>query len=319
MRAPSRALARPLRPAVERLVPALMRPVVFALTHEVRELSALRPASLGLLPDFSPPPRHEQLPAPEPLRFTWAHPPDRPPLPALEYSDLGIASPASFRIDDEGRLPAERDTPATTTERPPPPAPGRYLRPRTPLARAPLSRLDGTAFRLDPRDGTLPNERIIEARPQPQFPSWYLPDYDRDIVRRWFPFLYIWGLGPMQTEWFSYWWAEFRAETLGGQMPFPFRENRELMWQIILRCKEQMLLRRDVKKLEEPPETSEFFYEVQGVGILQHERELKLAGLIEKPEWIQVTKIAREDRGALHPWLDAYSDWRFLLRGLEER
>jgi hypothetical protein len=229
-----------------------------------------------------------------------------------------VARPASFRIDDTGLTPSERDAPETTGDRAPPPAPGRYLRPRTPIGRAPLSYVDGSAFRIDRRTGELPNERIIEARPQPQFPSWYLPDYDRDFYRRWTPFIRLWGLGPLQNEWFSYWWVEFREAKLGAFYPFPFREDREIKWLIILRCRAQMMIRRDVKKLETPPELGEFVFWIHGVGILQHERQLKLGELMERPEWIEITQLGQDRIERLHPWLDAYSDWRALLGGLEE-
>jgi len=324
-RAPSGLLARPPEVSAERLIPALMSPVLFAMRLELGrpELSALRPASMGLDANFSPPPRPSELPAPDASRFAWARPqrPPAAPMPSelrARLPELSVARPASFRLDEEGRTPSERDALESPGDRPPPPAPGRFLRPRTPLARAPLSRLDGTAFRLDPRTGDLPNESIIEARPQPEFPSWYLPEYDRDFYRRWTPFIRLWGLGPLQNEWFSYWWVEFREQKLGPFPPFPFREDREIKWLIILRCKEQMMIRRDVKKLEEPPELGSFGFWEFGVHILAHERQLKLAGLIEKPEWVEVTRVEMDKHEALQPWLDAYSDWRMLLQGLEE-
>jgi hypothetical protein len=318
---------------LEKLTPLLMRPVYFAIMHEQLGMSALRPNSLGMDDEFNFLPRDGRIQgfAAEPTSpgtragfpdLIWVKPGGRRRAgsPRRRLPELVAARPQSFRIDDEGLVPAERDAPVLFGDRPRPPAPGHFLRKQEPLVRAPIAQIDGTAFRMDPVTGLLPNESIIEARPQPELPSWYLLDYDRDFYRRWTPMIDIWALGPLQNEWFSYWWTEFREQALGGFPYFPFREDREIKWLIILRCKEQMMIRRDVPKLETPPELEDpYVYEIQGIGILQHERLLKLAELIEKPTWVEITRIVREDRGALHPWLDAYSDWRALKSGLEEQ
>ena len=318
---------------LEKLTPLLMRPVYFAMMHEQLVMSAVRPNLLGMDDEFNFLPRdgRAQIPEPEPARsgktvgapdLIWVKRGAKRQSGSRRrmLPELVAARPQSFRIDGEGLLPPERDAPVLFGDRPRPPSPGHFLREQKPLVRAPIAQIDGTAFRLDPVTGLLPNESIIEARPQPELPSWYLLEYDRDFYRRWTPMIDIWALGPLQNEWFSYWWTEFREQALGGFPYFPFRENREIKWLIILRCKEQMMIRRDVPKLETPPEVEDpYVYEIQGIGILQHERLLKLAELIEKPTWVEITRIVREDRGALHPWLDAYSDWHALKSGLEEQ
>ena len=65
-------------------------------------------------------------------------------------------------------------------------------------------------------------------------------------------------LGPLQYEWFLMWWDAYQKHKPGGREPADYVQPREILMALD-DVKEQMLIRRDVKKDENPPEEQEFF------------------------------------------------------------
>src|SRR5207245_3168883 len=82
-----------------------------------------------------------------------------PPPPA----HLEVVQPRKFRLDAGFRVPPEVEPPTV----PPTPAEPLQIRPRTPLARAPLHRLEPRNFRLDPRTHAPANETIVPSPGDP--------------------------------------------------------------------------------------------------------------------------------------------------------
>src|SRR5207237_10216675 len=93
-----------------------------------------------------------------------------PPPPA----ELEVVQPRKFRLEAGFRVPPEAEPPTV------PPAPAELLRirPRTPLARAPLHRLEPRNFRLDPRTHAPANATIVPAPGAPAY-RWLSPEFRR--------------------------------------------------------------------------------------------------------------------------------------------
>jgi len=229
-----------------------------------------------------------------------------PPPPA----HLDVVQPRKLRLDDDLRLPPEIDPPAV------PSAPERPLpvRPRTPLARAPLHRLKPRNFRLDLQ--ATAHGGIVPETGDPSY-RWISPEFRRRYLELpWMARDRIRFLGPMHAEWFLMWWDQTMVESLGPGEPEPWERPEEVDWAMDV-CKEQMLIRRDVKKDENPPEKQEFYQIEVGVPIQAHERK-PLRELVPAKEWVPraeplplptVPPMARE----------AYLQWRTLVDALEER
>src|SRR2546430_5876469 len=116
-----------------------------------------------------------------------------PPLP-----EFSVVRPDRFRLDGDLRLPLERDAARTASDLPPLAPPRAPPRPRTPLARAPLSRVDPRAFRLDPRELDFANEEGIPLEPGSIEHVWLHPVLRRAAVRpRRMASREIWGAAPL--------------------------------------------------------------------------------------------------------------------------
>lgn len=233
-----------------------------------------------------------------------------PPLP-----DLGVARPARFGLDEELRVAIERD-PLRVPSDAPPPVPIRRIRPRVPLARAPLARFRGRNFRLDA--GGIANEQILPLD-RPDFSwRWLSGAFRRQYVELpWMAKDRIAFLGPLQAEWFVMWWDQEERRKPGGRENVFYELPEELGWQLA-EVKEQMLIRRDVKKDEQAPPLQDFVTDRIGEAIASREPQTDLSGLIPKKEWLppieRVPPPASENASR-----EAYLQWRTLMDALEER
>jgi len=123
-------------------------------------------------------------------------------------------------------------------------------------------------------------------------------------------------LAPIMAEWFSMWWFQEFDCTLGAKDPRQQEQPKEIAW-ALEHVKEQMLIRRDVKKDDEPPSEQKLVAPELGnpIGIAP----VTFSALVPKTEWIEtalpdmppptVPPVARE----------AYLQWRTLVDSLEER
>ena len=312
------ALPRPLR-----RLDVLRAPRTIALPRAPR-----LPARLDLSPRLRP--LVLDLGVARDLAIAW-----RPPAPRLParlaraagrplaaplapvLRDLGVARPALFRLDDELRLPVERD-PLRIAPDAPPLAQRRALRPRTPLARAPLDRYDPRAFRIDPRTLSPANENAAGLKePYPGL-WWVNPRLRREKVDLpWMARRRIAFLGPLHYEWFVLWWDQNERRSPGARDGLETRQPAEVFW-ALEECKEQMLIRRDVGKDENAPPLQEFFIIEQGVAMLAYEPE-DLGSLIPEKQWVEISKPVPPPPLWDRPPREVYLQWRTLMDGLAER
>jgi hypothetical protein len=232
--------------------------------------------------------------------------------------DLGIAQPACFRLDGEFRLPPEVD-PLRISSDAPSPAPVRRVRPRTPLPRAPVWRLRPRNFRLDA--GTLrpANEGIVPLEPRDTTFRWVRPAFrSRYLDTPWMARQRFFQ-AQHPVELFTAWWFQWVREAPGGKYPATFRNRHEReLWNQMEKVKEQMLIRRDVKKDEHPPGVPQLIVREIGLQIASHKPPEDLAELIPGKEWIEPVRMP--------PPLEWENDlrevvlqWRTLVNALEER
>ena len=187
---------------------------------------------------------------------------------------------------------------------PPPPAHLQVVQPRN--------------FRLDPRTHAPANESIVAAPGDPAY-RWISPEFRRrHLDLPWMARERVRFLGPMHAEWFLMWWDQTVKESLGPGEPDAWERPNEVDWALD-ECKEQMLIRRDVVKDEQPPAEQE-------MSAPQMEHPLAawdpvpLPKLVPQKEWVQTT-----DPRALAPSLsderqsrEAYLRWRTLMDALDE-
>src|SRR5438445_5626622 len=90
--------------------------------------------------------------------------------------------------------------------------PRRLLRLSALPQRAPVSLIDPRAFRLDARELTWANEDGIPPALVVFDQTWLRPSFRRDVVDPpWMATQRIWGLAPLQSEWFATWWWQHKA------------------------------------------------------------------------------------------------------------
>lgn len=280
-----------------------------------------RPARLLRLSALPPPQRPIDVLRPHPLRLVL--PRVRVPallalVPPLEtrVRQLGAARPGKLRLDAELRAPVEVD-PIRIASDAPPPARERRVRPRTPLARAPVHRLEPRNFRLDPRTGQPANEGIVPLETRDTTGGWLLPAFRREKVDLpWMASERIRFLGPLQYEWFLMWWDAHEARRPGAKDPYPYDLAPELDFALEA-VKEQMLIRRDVKKDETPPEAQEFYFIEVGHPIAALDTP-PIDELVPRTEWVQPASMLGPPLADPAP-REAYLQWRTLVDALEER
>ena len=257
------------------------------------------------------------LPARPPREF-WTLAP-RLQLPALPppILPLDVLRPARFHLDAELRLPPEIDPPRLAADAPPP-AKMRRVRPRTPLARAPLHRLRPRNFRMIP--GTYQIASDDGGALEPRFPRdrWVHEGLRRErIDPRWMARGRIGFLGPMQSEWFVMWWDQSARRRPGARDPADYRVPEEIS-DALLECKEQMLIRRDVIKDETGPQKGRLERNQVPVSMAELEPENFDDMLPPKPEWIEIARMpgpTPREPG----FREVYLQWRTLLRALDDR
>jgi hypothetical protein len=287
-----------------------------ALTHAPQAAAA--PPSPAPLPAAAPVETEPQRPEPEPRalelpeRSLTTFRPFEPRLPlAYRLRDLGVARPRLFRLDDQLRPPAEVD-PLRLPFDAPPPAKPRRVRPRTPLARAPLETVRTRKFRLGAIEPVFPPES------PPIDWGWVHPDLKREVVDLDWMARERWKfLGPMSSEWFVLWWDQHAKQTPGAREAVPLELPKELDW-ALEEVKEQMLIRRDVKKDETVLEPGQLKVDDFEGFTMAGMTDEPITNLIPEKPWVdpfvmgeQVQWVARTR--------EAYLQWRTLVSALEER
>ena len=230
--------------------------------------------------------------------------------------EFSVVRPDRFRLDGDLRLPPERDAARTASDLPLAPS-RRPPRPREPLARAPISRVDPRAFRLDARELTLANEEGIPLEATSLEHAWLHPVLRRALIdprpmasRR------FWGTAPVAAEWFASWWAEHKSRRHGAGQPKMRRLPAQLdEW--MEEVKEQMLIRRDVAKDKEPPTPARFKPNEAPRPIAAHAAP-DVATLIPPKSWACGPLPWPEPPAASLQSTDAYFEWRTLMNALSD-
>jgi hypothetical protein len=185
------------------------------------------------------------------------------------------------------------------------------------LPRAPVHRLRTRNFRLDERTGQPANEGIVPLETRDTTGRWVLPAFRREKVElQWMAQERISFLGPMQSEWFLMWWDAYQKRRPGGREPYDYVLSAELDLALD-DVKEQMLIRRDVKKDESPPEEQEFYVIEVGQPMAALDTP-PLSELLPPKQWVERAWTVSPpplDRAAR----EAYLQWRTLVDALEER
>jgi hypothetical protein len=241
-----------------------------------------------------------------------------PRLLVSRVRDLGVARPRIFGLDDELRTPGEAE-PLRLFADAPHPQKERRVRPRTPLARAPLTRLRTRNFRVDPRTNTSAIEEGLWRATPPIDWGWVHPDLRREVVDLdWMATDRISFLGPTCSEWFILWWDQSQKESPGAREAVLLELPRELD-EALDQVKEQMLIRRDVKKDETQLEPAPLKVdgEIEAFTMAAGEDE-PITKIIPEKTWVTPEKmestVAFEARAR-----EAYLQWRTLIGSLEER
>ena len=193
--------------------------------------------------------------------------------------------------------------------------PRRLLRLAALPQRAPVSRIDPRAFRLDARELTWANEDGIPPRLLLFDQTWLRPSFRRDVVDLpWMASERIWGLAPLQPEWFATWWWQKKARDDLAASPREFQIPPDIP-ELMERVKEQMLIRRDVAKDEQPPEPAQFEASQREPPISSHTPP-DVPALVPPKEWPagQVPSPQAAMPGSATD--DAYLRWRILMDAL---
>jgi hypothetical protein len=228
--------------------------------------------------------------------------------------EFSVVRPDRFRLDGDLRLPLEREA-ARTASDVPLPTPRVPPQPREPLGRAPLSRVDLRAFRLDAGASTLANEEGIPLDPGSVEHVWLHPVLRRALVDpRAMASRRFWVTAPIAAEWFASWWAEHKSRRYGAGQPRQVRVPARLdEW--MAEVKEQMLIRRDVAKDEEPPPPARFKPNEAARPIAAHASP-DVAALIPPKSWVGGPLPWPEPPAASLQSTDAYFEWRTLMNAL---
>jgi hypothetical protein len=235
-----------------------------------------------------------------------------PRLP--EFSEV---RPDRFRLDGDLRLPHERGAARTAADLPSPAPVRTPPRPRVPLARAPISRVDPRAFRLDASHFTLANEEVIPLEAAGIEHVWLHPVLRRAVVEpRWMASRRPFGVAPLAAEWFASWWAQHKAARQGGASPKVRRPPPQLAeW--MEEVKEQMLIRRDVVKDEAPPGPARYKRNQAPRPIAAHQAP-QVTLLVPAKTWTGGPLPRPFAPAASLQSSDAYFEWRTLMDALAD-
>jgi len=237
-------------------------------------------------------------------------------LPA-PVPELSAVKPDRLRLDEALRVAPERDAAPTATDAPPPAPVRAPPRPRTPLPRAPISRVDPRAFRLDREELSFGSEEPIAASAPGVEHVWLHPVLRRAVVEpRRIASRPPFGTSPLAAEWFALWWAQHKSKRHGAGEPRTRRTPQALV-QWMEEVKEQMLIRRDVVKDEAPPPKPRLKKNEAPRPIAAHAPP-EVAALVPPKTWV----------GGRLPWpeppapslqsADAYYEWRTFIDGLAD-
>jgi hypothetical protein len=231
-------------------------------------------------------------------------------LPPLLPEFSGVR-PDRFRLDGDLRLPHERGAARTAADLPPPAPTRAPPRPRTPLARAPISRVDPRAFRLDANQEGIPLEAAgIEH-------VWLHPVLRRAVVEpRWMASRRPFGVAPLAAEWFAWWWSQHKAARQGGASP-KLRRPPARLAEWMEEVKEQMLIRRDVAKDEAPPDPARYKRNQAPRPIAAHQSP-QVSQLVPAKAWAGGPLPRRFAPAASLQSSDAYFEWRTLMDALAD-
>src|SRR5256885_8169248 len=193
--------------------------------------------------------------------------------------------------------------------------PRRLLRLSALPQRAPVSLIDPRAFRLDARELTWANEDGIPPALVVFDQTCLRPSFRRDVVDLpWMASQRIWGLAPLQAEWFATWWWQHKARGHEPDGPRDFQTPPDLP-ELMQRVKEQMLIRRDVAKDEQPPEPAPFD-KPEGQPPISSHAPPNMNELVPPKEW--PAGSVPHTGPAMPPSAtdDAYLQWRVLMDAL---
>src|SRR5256886_12542285 len=233
-----------------------------------------------------------------------------PPPPA----HLEVVQPRKLRLDAEFRVPPEIEPPKVPSA----PAQPLRVRPRTPPARGPLHGLKPRNFRLDPRTHAPANESIVPAPGDPAY-RWISPEFRRHhLDLPWMARERVRFLGPIHAEWFLMWRDQTVKESLGPGEPDAWERPDEVDWALD-ECKEQMLIRRDVVKDEQPPAEQEMSAPQMEHPLVAWD-PVPLPQLVPQKEWVQAADPRTLAPRPSHERQsrEAYLQWRTLMNALEE-
>jgi len=164
-------------------------------------------------------------------------------------------------------------------------------------------------------------EQLRDTVPAPGDPAyrWISPEFRRrHLDLPWMARERVRFLGPMHAEWFLMWWDQTVKESLGPGEPDAWERPDEVDWALD-QCKEQMLIRRDVVKDEQPPAEQEMSAPQMEHPLVAWD-PVPLPQLVPQKEWV----LAADPR-TLAPRpsherqsREAYLQWRTLMDALEE-
>ena len=196
-------------------------------------------------------------------------------------------------------------------------APRPLLRLRALRQHSPVSLVDPRAFRLDPSTLTWANEDGIPVATGLFEHGWLDPAFRRDVLDRgWISSRPIFGLAPLQPEWFASWWWQHKARPVGANGPRNFETPPDLP-ELMQRVKEQMLIRRDVGKDENPPKPASLERSGAEPLISLHART-DMTELVPAKEWPDGAPPREPAISPSSATDEAYQQWRVLMDALGE-
>jgi len=178
---------------------------------------------------------------------------------------------------------------------------------------------DPRKFRIDPVTHAPANEGILPLASRDPTYRWVVPAFRRRFLDLpWMATERIRFLGPLQVEWFAMWWERAVSDRVGPREPFDWEQPYDVYWAMDI-CREQMLIRRDVPKDEQPPEEQE--WSAPGIEhALEAWQRAPLPGMVPEKGWIEIADpraLAPAPSGARGS-REAYLQWRTLLHALED-
>jgi hypothetical protein len=141
--------------------------------------------------------------------------------------------------------------------------------------------------------------------------AWVLASLRREkIDLPWMARSRLLGLAPLAVEWFALWWEQTARAAPGAAAPRPWPVPEDLSWRLD-QVKEQMLIRRDVVKDEEPPRDGAFQLSQSGPRIAIHAPP-PVPDLVPAKEWVEVFRMPFPPAPA-RPAREAYLEWRTVI------